>query len=289
MTRYMKHQHLRKNSWKFWFLFPAVLLFMVTVGEPFIRGFIYTFTNWDGVAPKLNFIGLDNYIKFFHDPSILLPMKNSFLYTIITVIVNNTVGLMLALLINQKFRGTKIFRTIYFIPFVVSFVLTGFLWSNMYSDIIGPLFNIPSLLGNTDTVIPAIAGISLWRDAGYIMLIYLAGLQSIPDILYEAAKIDGASKWKLFTNVTIPNLVPAFTINVTLFIGWGIKVFDYVMTATGGGPGKSSETLALYVYKYTFNYNKVGYGQTVAIYMMALVFIFTGFTAAMFRRKEVEM
>ncbi len=280
---------MKKCLWKIGFLLPAVALFILVVGEPFIRGFGYTFTDWDGISKEINMVGFDNYVKFFSDPSVMLPMQNSFLYTAITVVFNNIVGLGLAMLLNKKFKGRNMFRTIFFIPFIVSFVLTGFLWKYMYSDIIGPLFGITSLLGKTDTVIPAIAGISLWRDAGYVMLIYLAGLQSIPDSLYEAARIDGANRRQLFSRITLPNLIPALTINVTLFLGWGIKVFDYVMTATGGGPGKSSETLALYVYKYTFNYNKVGYGQTVAVYMMILVFVICGATTYFFRKKEVDL
>lgn len=280
---------IKTNGWKIGFLAPAMILFIFIVAEPFIRGFIYSFTNWDGVAKNYDFIGFKNYVKFFRDPTVFLPIRNSFLYTVITVICNNVVGLALALALNNKLKGTKIYRTIFFVPFVISFVLAGFLWSYMYTDVIGALFNINSLLGNPKTVIPAIAMISLWRDAGYVMVIYLAGLQSIPQELYESAKVDGANPIQKFFKITIPMLTPAFTINFALFIGWGIKVFDYVMATTGGGPGKSSETLALYVYKYTFNYNKVGYGQTVAIYMMILVFILSGLTAAFFRRREVEM
>lgn len=279
----------RNNAWKIGFLAPAVILFIYIVGEPFFRGFLYSFTDWDGVAKTYNIVNFDNYIKFFKDPSVLLPIKNSIYYTAITVVVNNLVGLGLALLLNKTYKGTKIYRTIFFIPFVISFVLAGFLWSYMYSDVIGSIFNISSLLGNPKTVIPAIAGISLWRDAGYVMVIYLAALQAIPKDYYEAAKMDGASAFGTFRYVTLPNLIPAFSINIALFLGWGIKVFDYVMAATGGGPGKSSETLALYVYKYTFNYNKVGYGQTVAIYMMILVFVLAGSAARFFRKREVEM
>lgn len=280
---------IKNKGWEVGFLAPAVILFIFVVAEPFFRGFLYSFTNWDGISKTYDFVGLKNYLKFFRDPTVLLPMKNSFYYTAITVVCNNLVGLGLALALNNSLRGTKFFRTIFFVPFVISFVLSGFLWSYMYTDVIGPLFGINSLLGNPKTVIFGIAMISLWRDSGYVMVIYLAGLQSIPNELYESAKVDGANVFQKFFKITVPMLVPAFTINFALFIGWGIKVFDYVMAATGGGPGKSSETLALYVYKYTFTYNKVGYGQTVAIYMMALVFILSGITAAYFRKREVEM
>lgn len=280
---------IKNKAWEVVFLAPAVILFVFVVAEPFFRGFLYSFTNWDGISKTYDFVGVKNYLKFFTDPTVLIPMKNSFYYTAITVVSNNLAGLGLALALNNSLKGTKFFRTVFFVPFVISFVLTGFLWSYMYSDVIGPFLGIDSLLGNPRTVIPGIAMISLWRDAGYVMVIYLAGLQAIPMELYESAKVDGANVIQKFFKITIPMLVPSFTINFALFIGWGIKVFDYVMAATGGGPGKSSETLALYVYKYTFNYDKVGYGQTVAIYMMALVFVLSGLTAAFFRKREVEM
>lgn len=283
-----KIKKIKSRSWEIAFLAPALILFIFVVAEPFFRGFLYTFTDWDGISKTYNTVGLKNYIKFFTDPTVLLPLKNSFQYTGLTVLFNNLVGLMLALALNKKYKGTKFFRTLFFLPFVISFVLTGFLWSYMYTDVIGKLFKISSLLGNPATVIPAIAGMSLWRDAGYVMVIYLAGLQAIPEELYESAEVDGAGGIHKLIRITIPMLVPSFTINFALFIGWGIKVFDYVMAATGGGPGKSSETLALYVYKYTFNYNKVGYGQTVAIYMMVLVFLFSGLAAAFFRKREVD-
>lgn len=279
----------KRSLWKIGFMAPAMLLFVFIVVEPFFRGFLYSFTNWDGVAKTYEFIGLKNYMKFFTDPTILLPIKNSFYYTAITVVSINGLGLALALALNNTFKGTKFFRSVFFVPFVISFVLAGFLWSYMFTDVLSPIFHIKSLLGNPKTVIPGIALISIWRDAGYAMVIYLAALQSVPQELYEAARVDGANVFKKFKHITLPMIVPAITINLTLFIGWGIKVFDYVMAATGGGPGKSSETLAIYVYKYTFTYNKVGYGQTVAIYMMILVFVISGLTAAFFRKREVEV
>ena len=128
-----------------------------------------------------------------------------------------------------------------------------------------------------------------WRDIGYAMLIYLAGLQAIPDTYYEAAKIDGAGPWKMFSRITLPLLAPAFTVNVTLFLGWGLKVFDYVMAATNGGPGRSSETFAMYVYNYTFPYNRAGYGQAAAILMMIFIFIISGVVSTLLRRREIDM
>ena len=140
-----------------------------------------------------------------------------------------------------------------------------------------------------NTVIPGIAAIALWRDAGYAMLIYIAGLEAIPETLYEAAIVDGISRVQKFFYITLPLLVPAFTVNLTLFIGWGLKTYDYVMAATGGGPAAASETIAMLVYYYTFPWQRTGLGQAFAILMMIGIFLITQTVARIFRSKEVEL
>lgn len=271
------------------FIAPALLVFIFVVVFPFLKGITYSFTNWDGISKTFNYIGFTNYINIFSDESIVKPILNSVKFTVITVVLNNIVGLLLALALNRGSRLVKILRTIFFMPFIISLVLAAFIWTYIYSDVFYTILNIKSLLGNPDTVIFGISLIGLWRDSGYIMLIYIAGLQVIPEEYYEASRVDGASKLRQFFTITIPMLIPAITINVTLFVGWGLKVFDYVMAATGGGPGRSSETLALYVYNYTFPYNRAGYGQAAAVLMMLGIFIITSLIARFFRSKEVEI
>jgi raffinose/stachyose/melibiose transport system permease protein len=150
------------------------------------------------------------------------------------------------------------------------------------------IFKIVNPLSQMDKVIPGIAAIALWRDAGYAMLIYIAGLEAIPDSLYEAAVVDGIGPVRKFFYITLPLLVPAFTVNLTLFVGWGLKTYDYVMAATGGGPGAASETIAMLVYYYTFPWQRAGMGQAFAVMMMIGIVIITQFVARTLRSKEVE-
>jgi raffinose/stachyose/melibiose transport system permease protein len=140
-----------------------------------------------------------------------------------------------------------------------------------------------------NTVIPGVAVIALWRDAGYAMIIYLAALEAIPDTLYEAAIVDGIGPVRKFFNITLPLIVPAVTINVTLYLGWGLKTYDYMVAATGGGPGSASETVAMLVYYYTFPWQRAGMGQAFAILMLLGIFIITQTVTRLLRSKEVEL
>lgn len=284
-----KRSALKKEITNLLFLIPALIPFLYIVIFPFVKGFGISFTDWDGFSLESNFVGLTNYFNIVKDPSIVNPIKNSVFYTIVTLIGNNVFGLLIAVLLMKNSRQNKIFRTLVFMPFIISLVLTGFIWSYIYSDVFYGIFGIKSLLGNAKTVMIGICIMGMWRDIGYSMLIYIAALQGIPETYYEAAKIDGAGAVKRFFKITIPLIAPAITINVTLFLGWGLKIFDYVMTATKGGPGRASETFAMYVYNYTFPYNRAGYGQAAAILMMFAIFIITGIVTALLRKREVDM
>lgn len=280
---------MKKHAVDFMFLLPALLLFCLIVVYPFLKGIRISLTDWDGFSPQYNFVGLENFRRILKDPSIKDPIKNSVFYTVVTVIIDNAAGLGVAFAFRKDSKSNRFFRTCVFMPFVLSLVLTGFIWKYIYSDIFYGIFGIKSLLGNKKTVMWGICFMASWRDIGYAMLIYLAGLQAIPETYYEAAKIDGASAFKRFTKITLPLLAPAFTVNVTLFLGWGLKIFDYVMAATNGGPGRESETFAMYVYNYTFPYNRAGYGQAAAIMMMIAIFIISGVTSTLLRRREIDM
>lgn len=280
---------IRKQGVNLLFMLPALALFVFIVVIPFAKGVRISLTNWDGFSPIYNYVGLENFRRILKDPSIKGPILNSLFYTVVTVIVNNAAGLGVALALKKDTRSNRFFRTCVFMPFILSLVLTGFIWTYIYSDVFYGIFGIKSLLGNKKTVMWGICLMAFWRDIGYAMLIYLAGLQAIPDTYYEAAKIDGAGAVKRFWSITVPLLMPAFTVNVTLFLGWGLKVFDYVMAATNGGPGRASETFAMYVYNYTFPYNRAGYGQAAALLMMLGIFVITGAVSMILRRREVEM
>ena len=174
------------------FLLPAMILFIVMVAIPFVKGVRFSFTDWDGFSETFNRVGISNYIKILHDPSIRKPIYNSVYFTIVTVILDNVMALGIAMLLQKNTRTNKIFRTFMFMPFIISLVLTGYIWTYIYSDVFYDMLGIKSLLGNAKTVMFGVCLMSVWRDTGYAMLIYIAGLQGIPETFYEAAIRDGA-------------------------------------------------------------------------------------------------
>jgi len=291
----MRSIHLRRRmvaavtEADFLFLLPALTLFAFTVVYPFVRGIGIAFTNWDGFSPNPRFTGLRNFSILFQDQALVQPLMNTLLFTVMTVGMVNILGLVLALGVDRDFPGVGALKTIFFMPIVISLVLASFMWSYIFSDVFTSLFRIPGLLGSPKTVMYGLAIICLWRDAGLAMLTYLAALKAVPRELYEAALVDGAGTLRRFFRVTLPMIWPALTINITLWLGWGLKVFDYPMAATGGGPGRSSWTLAMYVYQYAFPYGKAGYGQAAALVLFVLVATATMTTAKVLRSREHEL
>jgi len=271
------------------FLLPALALFSLMIIVPFLMGLVYAFTDWNGFTVDFNFVGFSNFIKVFEERRIGGATWHTIQFTLMQTVSVNVVGLALALAISRSTRLNRMLRTIFFMPFMCSIVFAAFIWSYCYREVLEAIFKIINPLSRMNTVIPGIAVIALWRDAGYAMLIYIAGLEAIPETLYEAAIVDGIGKIQNFFYITLPLLVPAFTVNLTLFIGWGLKTYDYVMAATGGGPAAASETIAMLVYYYTFPWQRTGLGQAFAILMMIGIFLITQSVARLFRSKEVEL
>ncbi|MDC7239426.1 MAG: sugar ABC transporter permease, partial [Spirochaetales bacterium] len=228
----------------FLFLLPALIIFLFVVVVPFFRGVTISMTSWDGLAKNMNFVGMENYKRIFSTDTILTPLKNSLQFTAITLIFDNILGLALAVLLVASTRRASFLRVAFFMPFIISLVVSSYMWTYLYSSVLYPVFGLQNPLGNPETSNLGVALISVWRNSGYCMLIYIAGLKSIPDSLYEAARVEGAGRIASFFKVTLPLLVPSLSINITLILAWGLKEFDTVMVATGGGPGRSSMSLA---------------------------------------------
>ncbi len=273
----------------FLFLLPALIIFLFVVVVPFFRGVTISMTSWDGLAKNMNFVGMENYKRIFSTDTILTPLKNSLQFTAITLIFDNILGLALAVLLVASTRRASFLRVAFFMPFIISLVVSSYMWTYLYSSVLYPVFGLQNPLGNPETSNLGVALISVWRNSGYCMLIYIAGLKSIPDSLYEAARVEGAGRIASFFKVTLPLLVPSLSINITLILAWGLKEFDTVMVATGGGPGRSSMSLAFYVYKTTFVWNKAGYGQAIAVVMMLFIVTVSTIVARALRSREVEL
>ena len=282
----------KKINWKkelmdFSFLAPSLILFLFIILVPLVRGVQYTFTNWDGLMPKLNYVGLKNYITVIHDKDLIQPICNTILFTLVTVVAINGSGLAVAMAVNKEFKGVNIIKSIIFIPLVVSLVLVSQMWMYVYSDFFS-LLGWKSPLIDKKTSMLGLCIMSIWRESGLAMMIYLAGLKNIPTEINEAAIIDGANFWQRFRNVTVPFLAPAFTYCIPLWLAAGLRMYDYSFVATSGGPQHSTETLAYYIYSYLFPYNKVGYGQTVAVLYLIVCIILSNVVTRTLRKREFE-
>lgn len=282
----------KKINWKkelmdFSFLAPSLILFLFIILVPLVRGVQYTFTNWDGLMPKLNYVGLKNYITVIHDKDLIQPICNTILFTLVTVVAINVIGLAVAMAVNKEFKGVNIIKSIIFIPLVVSLVLVSQMWMYVYSDFFSML-GWKSPLIDKKTSMLGLCIMSIWRESGLAMMIYLAGLKNIPGEINEAAIIDGANFWQRFRNVTVPFLAPAFTYCIPLWLAAGLRMYDYSFVATSGGPQHSTETMAYYIYSYLFPYNKVGYGQTVAVLYLIVCIILSNVVTRTLRKREFE-
>ena len=289
MTRKNTGAALRETFTDMVFLLPALVLFLLMIVLPFFMGFIYAFTDWNGMTVDFNFVGFSNFFKVFEERRIGAATRHTIQFTLMQTISVNAIGLAIALALTRNTKLNRLMRTIFFMPFMCSIVFASFIWCYFYSNVVEGIFHIVNPISRMNTVIPAIAMIALWRDAGYAMLIYIAALEAIPDTLYEAAVVDGIGKFQKFFYITLPLIVPAFTVNLTLFIGWGLKTYDYVMAATGGGPASASETIAMLVYYYTFPWQRTGLGQAFAILMMMGIFLITQTVTRVLRAREVEL
>lgn len=275
---------------KYLLILPGFCFFAFAMLIPFLMGINIAFTDWDGVDINYHYVGLSNFVAIFLDTRISQPFLNTLKYALIGTTLSNFVSLSLALMINMKYKKlSNISRTIFFIPVCFSAVLTAFLWKFIYREFVTEIFGTKNVLGNPEVVILAIVIIGVWNTAGINMLIYLSGLKNIPIELYEAAKVDGGNTFKCFRTITLPLLMPAFTVCITLTITSWLREFATTLSATGGGPGGASKTISIYIYENLYKYYKAGYGQAVS-FMFSICLIIIGLgVSAFFRRREVEM
>lgn len=280
---------MKKSNGYCWFLLPSIVLFVFTVAFPFFSGLYIAFTDWDGISRTYQFVGLTNFVSMLQDKNIFSSIKVTLLFALGYTAFNNVLALVLAVILNQKFKGRNFFKTIFFIPMALSAVLAAFVWGFIDRNILSGTILSHSLLGSPGTVLIGIIIIALWNGIGSNIMIYMAGLTNIPGDYYEAADIDGANGWERFRYITLPLLGPSFTMCITLTLTSALREFGTTMAATGGGPARSSEMLSILIYKNLFSYQKAGYGQAVAlVFMMILMVIGIGLTR-FFRSKEVEM
>ncbi len=268
------------------FLTPFLIFFAIFVVRAVIASVGYSFLDWRLLRPKTPYIGLDNYVELFGDPIWWQSVSNTIIFTVMTVIGSTVVALIAALAVTQPIRGKQFFRVVLYIPQLMSVGAIGLIWVWLLSTQFGVINYFLSFigirpinwLGDPNLVLPALSLTTIWWTFGFPMLIFIAGLQGIPDHLYEAAKIDGGNGWQIFWKITLPLLRPTLLfVTVTGVIGH-FQVFGqpYIITG-GGGPGRASWTVIIYLYNQAWIAFRMGYGSAVAVAIALIMAVITTF------------
>ncbi len=275
---------------------PSIILFSGLVILPAFLSIYFSLTNWDGLSPVMRFVGLQNYKDMMRDERFINAFKNTIVLAISLTILENIVALALAMLVNKVIKARTFFRSIFYIPNLLSGIVTGYIWVALMNYSFGVInlflnkLGIESIdwLGNSSLALWSIVFVMVWKGAGYYMVIYIAGLNAIPSDILEAADIDGASAFKKFVRITIPMLAGTFTINLTLALINGLKVFDQIVAMTSGGPGFATETLTYQIYTVAFSEGRQGYGTAVAMVLFLLTMVFSIINTKITRSFEQE-
>ena len=283
--RILMLKKIKANYYKF-MAFPAFLLFFFFFIYPLLKGIGMSFTNWDGISKEKTFIGLRNFREFFGDSRAIHTMLTSIKYGLMEPICINVVGLSLALFLDSKLKMTNLMRTFVYLPSVISALVMGYVWQLMLRsdggairqlmEMVGLESHFKAWLAYPDSALWVILLVNTWQFSGTAMVIYLAGLQSVPQELYEVATIDGAGYFQRLKNVTLPMLKPAFQINVITNIIGALSVHDSVVALTDGGPGYATETLSVYIYRMSAG-ARAGYATAVAIILLLITMLPTVF------------
>ena len=289
---------MKKSKVRFWvFLAPALISFTILVLIPTLIGFFYSLTDWNGiVGSEINFVGFQNFVDIFtRDDTFLHAFGFTALFSICAVILVNLVGFALALLVTQKFRGATMLRGIFFMPNLIGGLLLGFTWQFIFVSIFEAIAQktgweiFSGWLSNTPTGFIGLLILTVWQLSGYMMIVYIAQIQQIPESVKEAARIDGAGNWAMLKKITLPLMMPAFTIGLFLSISNSFKMFDQNLALTQGGPYKSTEMIALNIYNSAFGANEFGLAQAKAIIFLIVVAAIGITQLVVTKRKEVEM
>jgi len=274
---------------------PGMILFTVGLIVPLIMTFRYSLTSWDGLSPTQEFIGFENYKKMLSDPFVRDAWLFTLKFTIINTIVQNIMALGFALILDGEIYGKKLFRSILFVPCLISPIIVGFIWQKIYNNVLPALNNLLGtninfmLFGREETVLSGLIIANNWQWVGYWMLIYLAALQSIPNQLIEAAIVDGASWWKRFTSVVLPMLGPAITICIVGITTGSLKTYDLLVASTNGGPGRASTSIIFQTYITAMNSRQFGYGSALSITLIVVLLIVAVIQLKFLREREVQL
>lgn len=285
----------KKYGLFFWlFIAPALIALFMVVIVPLLYGIYYSFTNWDGINEPV-FQGFTNYVKLLKDQSFRDSLWFTTKFAVVSVILINVIGLSLALLVTQKIKGNNLLRTIFFMPNLIGGLILGFIWQFVFISAftaIGEKVGIKALegwLSTTKTGFWGLVILTAWQMSGYIMIIYIAHLENIPEDVLEAAKIDGATSFQRFRYIIFPLVAPAFTVSLFLTLSNSFKLYDQNLSLTGGAPYNSTQMVAMNIYNTAFVNNNMAFAQAKAVIFFIIIAIISLTQVYYNKKKEVEM
>lgn len=284
-----------RNRFFMCILIPMMILFFVFHTLSLLRGVVYSFTDFRGFG-DFNFIGFTNYKDLFSDSRIANSYLFTFKFAIVTTIIVNIISLFLATLLNSKIKFKTTLRGLYFLPNILGGLIIGYIFNYIFTFIIpsiGQTLGISvlqtSILGNVNLAWIGVVIVVAWQAIAFNTIIYISGLQTIPEDVYEAGSIDGASKWLQFKKITFPLISPFFTINMVLCMKNFLMVFDQIMSLTGGGPAQSTESISLLIYKAGFGGNQFGYQSANSVIYFIIIVAISIFQIKVLEKREVQL
>ena len=283
-----RREAVQRNGLAALLLSPAVLLFTVFVVLPMVEAAWYSFYRWNGYGTPTQYVGLRNYWVLLRNGVFSSALLNTAMVVAVSLLVQLPLALGMALLTAKRFMGVNLFRTIFFLPYILGEVVAGLIWRFVFDDSFGLSHAIaawlqvepPYILADPDLAIYAILAVVVWKYFGFHMMIYIAGLQDIPREMQEAAAIDGASRFQQLRHITLPMLAPSIRLSVFFAVVGALQLFDLVMPLTGGGPANATHTMVSFQFVFGITRMDIGFGSAVGVVLFVLC---VGFTAA-FRR-----
>jgi raffinose/stachyose/melibiose transport system permease protein len=278
------------------YTFPACILVLLTLYIPFAMSGFYALTEWNGISKAPLFIGLENFRRIFAgSPSFLNALVFTGKYALLFIVLSNVLGLAFAVALTQRFRAANFLRSMFFLPYIMSMTIVGFIWKFIFSQGFAKLEELTgwgiwgwSWLGDGNLAFWSIGLVGVWQSLGFYIVLYIAGLKALPLDVMEAASIDGASAAQRFFRVVLPLIEPSVTTCVFMSLTNSLKVFDIILALTKGGPGGSTYSATLEIYREAFQNNQYGLGSAKALLFFVIVFLLTQMTLKLFERREVR-
>lgn len=278
------------------FYVPALVLFAVFVIYPFMKGIYLSFTNWNGYSQSFKFVGFDNYVRMLTDTNVRTAIVNTLIYGAGSTIIQNALGILLALFLNQKFHGRSLIRTVVYLPVMVAPLIMGYIMYFFFTFNNGAINDVLALFGAAPVdwladgkrAVIILTVVNSLQFTGISMVIYLAGIQNISGMYYDAAAIDGVNAVQKFFYVTLPLLMPAIVSSVTINLIGGLKLFDVISALTGGGPGYDTNSMSTLIHRLYFGSERAGYASAVGLVFFVFIMIVSNVVVKTLQKAQVE-